>query len=99
EHLLAGRATAPDTAARLLRVVTRTEAEAMALGLDIRGTQPAPGNIGGGLTTIEEKSLGAVHKGGERTPLAGVVGYAAPVTARGLTVKDTPGIAVAGAPG
>ncbi|HMF98006.1 MAG TPA: UxaA family hydrolase [Vicinamibacterales bacterium] len=94
EHLLAARASAPDTAARLLRVVNRTEAEAMALGLDIRGTQPAPGNIRGGLTTIEEKSLGAVHKGGERTPLADVVGYAAPITARGLTVMDTPGLDV-----
>ena len=40
----------------------------MALGLDIRGTQPSPGNIRGGLTTIEEKSLGATHKGGERSP-------------------------------
>ena len=41
----------------------------MALGLDIRGTQPSPGNIRGGLTTIEEKSLGATHKAGERTRL------------------------------
>ena len=42
-------------------------------GLDIRGTQPSPGNIRGGLTTIEEKSLGATHKGGERAPLEDVV--------------------------
>ena len=45
----------------------------MALGLDIRGTQPSPGNIRGGLTTIEEKSLGATHKGGERARLEDVV--------------------------
>jgi altronate dehydratase large subunit len=45
----------------------------MALGLDIRGTQPSPGNIRGGLTTIEEKSLGATHKAGERTRLEDVV--------------------------
>jgi altronate dehydratase large subunit len=94
EHLLAARANTPGTAANLLRVVSRVEAEAMALGLDIRGTQPAPGNIRGGLTTIEEKSLGAVHKAGERTPLADVVGYAAPITTRGLTVMDTPGLDV-----
>jgi altronate dehydratase large subunit len=94
EHLLAARAATPAAATQLLRVVTRVEAEAMALGLDIRGTQPAPGNIRGGLTTIEEKSLGAVHKAGERTPLADVVGYAAPITARGLTVMDTPGLDV-----
>jgi altronate dehydratase large subunit len=94
EHLLAARATAPETATRLLRVITRVESEAMALGLDIRGTQPSPGNIRGGLTTIEEKSLGATHKGGERTPLADVVPYAGRITRKGLTVMDTPGLDV-----
>ena len=76
EHLLAARASSPEAAAHLLRVVNRVEAEAMALGLDIRGTQPSPGNIRGGLTTIEEKSLGATHKAGERTRLEEVVPYA-----------------------
>jgi altronate dehydratase large subunit len=94
EHLLAARATRPGVAAQLVRLVNRVEAEAMALGLDIRGTQPSPGNIRGGLTTIEEKSLGAVHKGGERSPLEDVVPYAARVTRRGLTVMDTPGLDV-----
>jgi altronate dehydratase large subunit len=94
EHLLAARASTPDTAAHLLRVVSRVEAEAVALGLDIRGTQPSPGNIRGGLTTIEEKSLGATHKAGERTRLEDVVAYAAPISARGLTVMDTPGLDV-----
>jgi altronate dehydratase large subunit len=94
EHLLAARASSPHTAAHLLRVVNRVEAEAVALGLDIRGTQPSPGNIRGGLTTIEEKSLGATHKAGERTRLEDVVAYAAPITARGLTVMDTPGLDV-----
>jgi altronate dehydratase large subunit len=94
EHLLAARAPNAETAVKLLRVINRVESEAMALGLDIRGTQPSPGNIRGGLTTIEEKSLGATHKGGERTALADVVGYAAPITRRGLTVMDTPGLDV-----
>jgi altronate dehydratase large subunit len=94
EHLLAARAASPATSAQLLHVVNRVEAEAMALGLDIRGTQPSPGNIRGGLTTIEEKSLGATHKAGERTRLEEVVGYSAPVTKRGLTVMDTPGLDV-----
>jgi altronate dehydratase large subunit len=94
EHLLAARAPERETAGKLLRVINRVESEAMALGLDIRGTQPSPGNIRGGLTTIEEKSLGATHKGGERTPLVDVVGYAAPITKRGLTVMDTPGLDV-----
>jgi altronate dehydratase large subunit len=94
EHLLAARATRPATASQLIQVITRVEAEARALGLDIRGTQPSPGNIRGGLTTIEEKSLGATHKGGERAPLEDVVGYAAPITRKGLTVMDTPGLDV-----
>jgi altronate dehydratase large subunit len=94
EHLLAARASTPETAAHLLRVVNRVEAEAIALGLDIRGTQPSPGNIRGGLTTIEEKSLGATHKAGERTRLEEVVPYAARVTRPGLTVMDTPGLDV-----
>jgi len=94
EHLLAARAPERETAGKLLRVINRVESEAMALGLDIRGTQPSPGNIRGGLTTIEEKSLGATHKGGEHTPLVDVVGYAAPITKRGLTVMDTPGLDV-----
>ena len=94
EHVLAERAPERETARKLLRVINRVESEAMALGLDIRGTQPSPGNIRGGLTTIEEKSLGATHKGGEHTPLVDVVGYAAPVVRKGLTVMDTPGLDV-----
>jgi altronate dehydratase large subunit len=94
EHLLAARASSPRAAAHLLRVISRVEAEAVAFGLDIRGTQPSPGNIRGGLTTIEEKSLGATHKAGERTRLEDVVPYAAAITARGLTVMDTPGLDV-----
>jgi altronate dehydratase large subunit len=94
EHLLAARASTAAAGAQLLRVVNRVETEAMALGLDIRGTQPSPGNIRGGLTTIEEKSLGATHKAGERTRLEDVVAYSAPITRRGLTVMDTPGLDV-----
>jgi altronate dehydratase large subunit len=94
EHVLAARAASPEPAAQLLRVISRVEAETIALGLDIRGTQPSPGNIRGGLTTIEEKSLGATHKGGERTPLTDVVPYAGRITKRGLTVMDTPGLDV-----
>jgi altronate dehydratase large subunit len=94
EHLLAARASDLETSARLLRVINRVEQEAASLGLDIRGTQPSPGNIRGGLTTIEEKSLGATHKAGERTPLEDVIGYAAPITRKGLTVMDTPGLDV-----
>jgi altronate dehydratase large subunit len=94
EHVLAARASAPEVGRHLLRVIDRVEKETLALGLDIRGTQPSPGNIRGGLTTIEEKSLGATHKGGERSPLVDVVPYAGRITKRGLTVMDTPGLDV-----
>jgi altronate dehydratase large subunit len=94
EHVLAARAVQPDVASRLMRVVNRVESEAMALGVDIRGTQPSPGNIRGGLTTIEEKSLGATQKGGETSPLTDVVAYSGRITRKGLTVMDTPGLDV-----
>jgi altronate dehydratase large subunit len=94
EHVLAARASRPDVGRRLLRVIDRVETEAKALGLDIRGTQPSPGNIRGGLTTIEEKSLGATHKGGERSPVVDVVPYSGRITRPGLTVMDTPGLDV-----
>lgn len=94
EHLLAERATRPEVAGRLLKVIQQVESEAMALGLDIRGTQPSPGNIRGGLTTIEEKSLGATHKGGEHSPFVDVVPYAGRITRPGLTVMETPGLDV-----
>lgn len=94
EHLLAARATRPDTAGTLIQIIQRVEAEARGFGVDIRGTQPSPGNIRGGLTTIEEKSLGATYKGGERAPLEDVIAYAEPIARKGLTVMDTPGLDV-----
>ena len=94
EHVLAARARSPQIGQRLIQLVGRVEAEARSLGLDIRGTQPSPGNIRGGLTTIEEKSLGATQKGGEQTTLEDVIPYAAPIARRGLSVMDTPGLDV-----
>ncbi len=58
--------------------------------VDMRGGQPTPGNIEGGLSSIEEKSLGCVYKAGTR-PLQDVIEYAAPVTKKGLVWMDTPG--------
>lgn len=56
----------------------------------MRGGQPTPGNIAGGLTTIEEKSLGAIAKGGS-TPVREFLRYAHPPSVPGLVVMDTPG--------
>lgn len=89
EHLLAARA-APDVAAALIAAVQRWEDAAHRMGVDLRGAQPTPGNIAGGLTTIEEKSLGATMKGGS-SPVAELIGYGERPARRGLVVMDTPG--------
>ncbi|MDK9698505.1 MAG: UxaA family hydrolase, partial [Siculibacillus sp.] len=88
EHLLAARAE-PEIAAKLMARLDwwRDYVGAAGASLD---NNPSPGNKRGGLTTILEKSLGAVAKGG-RSPLVDVVRYAEKVTARGLVFMDTPG--------
>ena len=58
--------------------------------MDVRGAQPTPGNQAGGLTTIEEKSLGAAKKGGGAS-VAGVLDFAQPPARPGLQIMDTPG--------
>jgi altronate dehydratase large subunit len=89
EHLLAQRATEP-VAAKLYELIERVEARARAMHVDMRYGNPTQGNIAGGLTTIEEKSLGAAYKGGS-TELREVVEYAERPRERGLIVMDTPG--------
>jgi altronate dehydratase large subunit len=69
------------------------EKEALERGLDIRGTNPVADNIRGGLTTIEEKSIGAIAKAGT-TPLVGVLDYGEPVLAPGMHFMATPAPAV-----
>lgn len=90
EHLLAARAVSPQVAQEVLAVIHRFEQEIRDLGVDVRGAQPAPGNIEGGLTTIEEKSLGAAKKGGN-APVSGVVAFSQRPPAPGLYIMDTPG--------
>lgn len=65
EHLLARRAVNDKVAARIVEFADRLEARIKATGEDIRGSQPNPGNILGGMTTLEEKSLGAIAKSGK----------------------------------
>ena len=90
EHLLARRAITPEVAAQVIEVVARFERDVAKFGVDLRGSQPAPGNIEGGLTTIEEKSLGAAKKGGNG-PIHGVLEYSERPTTHGLFIMDTPG--------
>ena len=90
EHIIAGRAINKDVEARCYEAVRNFEKSANAVGVDMRGGNPTPGNIEGGLSSIEEKSLGCVHKGGTR-PLVDVIGYADKITQKGLVYMDTPG--------
>jgi len=87
EHVLAKRAINSQVSQRLLAFVGRTEALIKSCGVDIRGTQPTPANISNGLTTIEEKSLGAIVKAGT-TPLQGVLEYAERPQGKGLYFMD-----------
>ena len=90
EHLLAERAASPRVRERIYEVIGRYEKAVLATGHDMRGGNPAPGNIAGGITTIEEKSLGCVYKAGTR-PLQDVIDYADRPRTRGLVWMDTPG--------
>ncbi len=89
EHLLTRRAINPEVGQKLVSQVRWWEEHARLHGMEI-DNNPSPGNKAGGLTTIYEKSLGAVAKGGTM-PLSGVYDYAEPVTARGFTFMDSPG--------
>ncbi len=93
EHLLARRAATPDVANKIYEIVGNVEREAWRRGVDIRGANPVPDNIRGGLTTIEEKSLGAILKAGTRD-VQGVLKYAERAEGNGLYVMDTAAPAV-----
>lgn len=90
EHLLARRAVSADVAAKIFEIVTRMEDRVKASGIDMRGSNPTPGNIRGGLTTIEEKSLGAICKSGSM-PIDGVLEYGQTIPGKGLFILDSPG--------
>lgn len=89
EHLLARRAVTPDIAGKLVERIKWWEAYTARTG-DEMNNNPSPGNKKGGLTTILEKSLGAVAKAGT-TNLVDVVKYAETIPAHGLVFMDTPG--------
>ena len=92
EHLLAARAVAKQDQARIVEMVQWFEDEAKRHRVDMRGTNPTPDNMAGGLTTLEEKSLGAIAKGGTR-PIVEIVDYADEPTKRGLVIMNTPSAA------
>jgi altronate hydrolase len=89
EHLLTRRATSPEVGQRLVDRIAWWERYVATLDASL-DNNPSPGNKAGGLTTILEKSLGAVAKGGS-SPLSAVYEYAEPITERGFVFMDTPG--------
>lgn len=104
EQILAERAVDGETRQRILEMVARTEAQAHSVGEDIRSINPIPSNIRAGISTLEEKSLGAIAKGGT-TVLQGALDYATQPQRSGLHFMDgwmaghtlLPGLAAAGA--
>ncbi|MDO5640987.1 MAG: altronate dehydratase family protein [Paracoccus sp. (in: a-proteobacteria)] len=89
ERLLLERAATPEVADKLIERIRWWEDYTARNGASL-DNNPSPGNKAGGLTTILEKSLGAVAKGGS-TPMNAVLDYAEPITAPGLSFMDTPG--------
>lgn len=89
EHLLTRRAVTPEVGRRIVDHIRWWE-DYTARNHGEMNNNPSPGNKAGGLTTILEKSLGAVAKGGT-TGLMDVYGYAEAVTAKGFVYMDTPG--------
>ncbi len=90
ENVIERRAVDRRIAQRIMAKVTEMEDRAKSMGVDMRGSQPSAGNIEGGLSTIEEKSLGAVVKSGTR-PIVGALEYGEPPSGKGLYFMDSPG--------
>ena len=89
EDVLAKRAVNKEVNEKIYEVVARQEKRMLSMGVDVRRCEPTPGNIQGGLTTIEEKSLGAVIKSG-RKPLQDVLESGQRPKEKGLYFVDGP---------
>jgi altronate hydrolase len=89
EHILTRRAVSPEVGQKLVDKIHWWEGYTSMFGASI-DNNPSPGNKVGGLTTIYEKSLGAIAKAGT-TPMTDVVDYAQRITTRGFVHMDTPG--------
>ena len=90
EHLLRRRAVDDEIGKRIVEMVKGVERSAVELGVDLLGANPSPGNIAGGITTIEEKSLGCIYKSGT-APVSAVLAYSERIRDQGLVIMDTPG--------
>lgn len=90
EHVVAKRAATPKIHNEIIQVCRAYEEHLKAAGQDCRAGQPTPGNKAGGLSTLDEKSLGCIRKGGTR-PIREVLEQAARPTQHGAIVMDTAG--------
>jgi len=86
--LMAQRTISPDVGARVIEITEVRERYYARMGKSLKEANPTPGNIAGGLTTLVEKSLGGVRKGGT-TLIQGVLKPAEQITGKGLWVMDT----------
>lgn len=92
EHILARRAKNKKVHDKLYEIIKNYEVKIKQdTGLDVRDGNPSPGNIEGGLTTLEEKSLGCIHKGGSSI-INNIYDYSKQIKGKeGLVIMDTPG--------
>lgn len=90
EHILASRAKDDVVRQNILAIVGDLERQFINSAIDVRGANPTPGNMKGGLSTLEEKALGGISKGGSG-PINQVVTYGQIPDEHGLVIMDTPG--------
>ena len=90
EHILARRCCEPELGQKLLNICRELETSLGLINENLRSGQPSPGNKEGGITTLEEKSLGCIYKGGTGA-IAEVVDYARAPSRKGVIFMDTPG--------
>ncbi|TEB16684.1 (2R)-sulfolactate sulfo-lyase subunit beta [Pelotomaculum sp. FP] len=90
ENHIVKRIENPEIKDKIINSIINIENRAKSVGEDMREGQPTPGNIKGGLTTIEEKSLGAIIKSGSKT-IDDFIEYGEQVKGGKLTVVDSPG--------
>lgn len=90
EHILGERAKNETVKKNIYKIIEDLENQFKQSGIDVRGANPTPGNMKGGLSTLEEKALGGISKGGTG-PIHEVISYAEIPQEKGLIIMDTPG--------
>ncbi len=90
EDVLRERGLTPEIGEKIYRMIRDTEEKYAKMGAEVRSGNPSPGNKDGGLTTLEEKSLGCIHKSGTR-PFTDAYEYGQMLDKKGLLLMDSPG--------